>query len=602
MLRRVVKPAFLVSTAVVTVAALCAPASTASAAGAAPPAGDRIEQQVRSAMARMTVPEKVGQMFASYVYGDSATTEAPTYVAANHGLYGTDVDNGADLLARYHLGGIIYFTWSGNLANPQQTASLSNGLQQASMSAGNVPVQISTDQEGGVVNRIGAPMSVSPGNMAIGATFNPGNAYRAAAVTGSELRAMGINVDDAPVVDVNTNPRNEADGPRAFSDRTLTVSAFAAAAVAGYQQAGVAAQAKHFPGLGDTTVNTDNGIAVTKETKQQIMNTHIPPFRAAIAAGVKSIMAAHIVAPALDPSGLPASLSKPIITGLLRNTLNYDGVVATDALSAAALAGIPQNQVILDAINAGDDELLMPSNLPAAIQTVIDAVNAGTISQSRIDQSVHRILRMKAELGLFDNPYTTPSQVSSTVGAPAHLQTMADVARRSITLLRNDNGVLPLASTSGRHLLVTGWGVSTTAALAGALSARGLTTQRLWTGSPSQQTIAQAVAAAQSNDLTVVTTYNAWGDTTQQNLVNALLATGKPVVVAAVGAPYDIAYFPSAPTYLATYDYQPVSVTALADTLLGTDPTGHLPVTVASAAGDQTLFPYGSGTGYRQGR
>jgi beta-N-acetylhexosaminidase len=598
MLGRVVRSTLLVPTVVVTVAALCAPASTAAAAGAVPQAGDRIEQQVRAVMARLTLPEKIGQMFVSYVYGDSATTEAPTYVAANHGLYGTDVDNGADLLAKYHLGGIIYFTWSGNLANPQQIASLSNGLQQASMSAGGVPVQISTDQEGGIVNRIGAPASVSPGNMAIGATFNPGNAYRAAAVTGSELRAMGINVDDAPVVDVNTNPRNAADGPRSFGDRTLVVSAFAGAAVTGYQQAGVAAQAKHFPGLGDTTVNTDNGIAVTNETRQQIMDTDVPPFRAAIAAGVKSVMAAHIVAPALDPSGLPASLSRPIITGLLRDTLKYDGVVVTDALDAAALADIPQNQVIVDAINAGNDELLMPPNLPAAVQAVNDAVNAGTISRSRIDQSVHRILRMKAELGLFDNPYTTPSQVSSTVGTPAHLQTMADLAERSITLLRNDNGVLPIASTPGKHVLVTGWGVSTTASLAAALAARGLTTQRLWTGSPSQQTIAQAVAAAQSNDLTIVTTYNAWGDTTQQNLVNALLATGRPVVVAAVGGPYDIAYFPSAPTYLAAYDYQPVSVTALVDTLLGADPTGHLPVTVPSAAGDQVLFRYGSGIGY----
>lgn len=602
MLRRVVKPALLVSTAVATAAALCAPASTAAAAGSAPPSGDRVEQQVRAVMARMTLPEKVGQMFVDYVYGDSATTEASSYVAANHGLYGNDVDNGAEALAKYHLGGIIYFAWSGNLANPQQIASLSNGMQQASMSAGNVPVQISADQEGGIVTRIGAPASVSPGNMAIGATFNPANAYQAASVTGAELRAMGINVDDAPVVDVNTNPRNAADGPRSFGDRTLAVSGFAAAAVAGYQQAGVAAQAKHFPGLGDTTVNTDNGVAVTNETKQQIMDTHIPPFRAAIAAGTKSIMAAHIVAPALDPSGLPASLSKPIITGLLRNKLHYDGVVATDALSAAALASIPQDQVILDAINAGDDELLMPSNLPAAVQTVIDAVHAGTIGLGRIDQSVHRILRMKAELGLFDHPYTTSSQVSSTVGTPAHLQTMADVAQKSITLLRDNDGVLPLAPASGKHVLVTGWGVTTTRTLANDLSAKGLTTQLLWTGSPSQQTIANAVAAARNNDVTVVTTYNAWGDGTQQNLVNALLATGKPVVVAAVGGPYDIAYFPSAPTYLATYDYQPVSVAALADTLLGTNPTGRLPVTVSSAAGDQVLFPYGSGIGYTQGR
>lgn len=597
MRRRAVLPAFAA-------AALGLPALAASVpAAAAPPAASAtqssIDRQVRAVMAGMTLPEKIGQLFVTYVYGSSATTTTPADVAQNQALYGSDVHNGAEVLAKYHLGGVIYFTWSDNLANPQQIASLSNGLQQAAMADHGIPLQISTDQEGGIVNRIGAPMAVSPGNMALGATFNPLQAYQTAAVTGAELRAMGINVDDAPVVDVNTDPRNAADGPRSFGDRSLAVAAFGAAAVAGYQHAGVTAQAKHFPGLGDTTVNTDNGIAVTNETRQQIMNTDIPPFRAAIAAGVNSIMAAHIVAPALDPTGAPASLSKPIITGLLRGTLKYDGVVITDALSAGALADIPQDQVMVDAINAGDDELLMPTSPPAAIAAVTAAVDAGTITRARIDQSVYRILREKAELGLFDNPYTTADRVTSTVGIPAHLRTMAQAAQRSITLLRDDAGVLPLAANSGRHVLVTGWGASTTQTLTNQLTTAGVAATRFYTGSPSQATIDQAVAAARAADVTVVTTGNAWSDTNQQNLVNALLAIGKPVVVVAVEAPYDIAYFPSAPTYLATYDYQPVSTAALVNTLLGTAPTGHLPVTVRAPAGDRVLFGYGSGTGYR---
>jgi beta-N-acetylhexosaminidase len=559
-------------------------------AGSAQAAPDPTEARIRSTMAVMTLPEKVGQLFASYVYGDTATTQAPADVAANQALYGTDVRNGADLLARYHLGGIIYFTWSGNLVGPQQIGALSNGLQAASR----VPLLISTDQEGGVVNRIGAPVAVSPGNMALGATFNPLDAYRAARVSGTELRAMGINVDDAPVVDVNTNPRNSADGPRAFGDRTAVVSAFAAAAVTGYQSGGVAAQAKHFPGLGDTTINTDNGVAITNETRQQILDTDVPPFRAAQLAGTRSVMAAHIVAPALDPSGRPASLSRPIVTGLLREQLHYDGVVVTDALSAAALSAIPPNEVVLDALDAGDDVLLMPPHLPEAVQAVLDAVASGRLSVARIDQSVHRILRMKAELGLFTDRYTTPERISATVGTAEHAKVMAEAARRSITLLRNGGG-LPLAP--GPKVLVTGWGVSTTQNLASGLSARGVTTQRLWTGSPSPAVIALAVAAARANDVTVVTTSNAWSDSTQVDLVNALLGTGKPVVVVAVGGPYDIAYFPSAPTYLATYSFQPVSVTALVDVLLGGKATGRLPVTIRTPDGSRVLFPYGSGTG-----
>ena len=520
---------------------------------------------------KLTLAEKIGQMIVGYVYGESGTSVTPADAAANQAMY--QVDTGAEAVAKYHLGGVIYFTWSHNLTNPPQIAALSNSLQRAAMDDTGIPLQISTDQEGGIVNRIGAPLAVSPGNMAIGATFDPRTAYDAAKASGTELKALGINVVDAPVVDVNTNPLNAADGVRAFGDRTGAVSIFGAAAERGYRAAGIGTQAKHFPGLGDTTVNTDNGIAVTNETRQQILATHVPPFRAAIAAGARSIMAAHIIAPALDPSGKPASMSKPIVTGLLRDTLHYDGVVITDALEAAALDEYTNEQIVVDAVNAGVDQLLMPRDVPGAIQALTDAVHAGTISERRIDQSVRRILKTKTY-----SPYVSEPPV---VGGEAHQATMARIAARSITVLRES--ALPLRE--GQNVLVTGWGVSTTATLAAALDAT-----RLYTGSPSDAVIQQAVAAAQQADITVVTTYNAWGDTTQQKLVKALLATGKPIVVAAVGGPYDIAYFPEATTYVCAYGYQPPSLAALADVLLGrTRPQGHLPVTI------EGLFPYGSG-------
>jgi len=524
-------------------------------------------------IAAMTLAEKVGQMVVSYVYGDDATTVTAADAAANQKMFGAEVTTGAQAVAKYHLGGVIYFTWSHNLAGPAQIAGLSNGLQAAAMGDTGVPLQISTDQEGGVVNRIGAPLAVSPGNMAIGATFDPRNAYRAARVSGAELTALGITMVDAPVVDVNTNPLNSADGVRSFGDRTGHVAGFSARAIEGYRAAGIGTQAKHFPGLGDTTVNTDSGVAVTDETRAQILATHVPPFRAAIAAGAGSVMAAHIIAPALDASRMPASLSKPIITGLLRGALHYDGVVITDALDAAALAGYTNEQIVLDAVGAGVDQLLMPRDVPGAIQALIDAVGNGTIDQSRIDRSVRRILKTKTY-----RPYV-PEQ--PTVGTPEHLATMADIAAASITRLRD--AALPLRPE--QKVLVTGWGVTTTTNLANALGAT-----RFYTGSPSDAVIAQAVAAARDADVTVVTTFNAWGDGTQQGLVKALLATGKPIVVASVGAPYDIAYFPEATTYLAAYGYQPASITALAAVLQGraTAP-GRLPVTIAG------LFPYGAG-------
>lgn len=592
MSRWFVRPVLLGAVTATAAAALSAPAL---AAPAVHPPRD-IAAQVRATMAKMSLTDKVEQMFVSYAYGLTADTENPSDVAANHALYGDSVDNGADLVSQYHLGGIIYFSARNNVASPQQVGALSNGLQQVAMSQPNpIPLQISTDQEGGIVNRIGAPAAVSPGNMAVGATFDPLDAYQAANVSGTELRAMGINVDDAPVSDVNTNPLNSADGPRSFGDRAGMVSLLAAAEVSGYQHGGVAAQAKHFPGLGSTTTNTDLGVAVTDETRAQFMANDLPPFRAAIAAGTLSIMVAHIVAPSLDPSGLPASMSKPIVTGILRDQLHYNGVVITDALDAQALAGIPEDQQVLDAINAGDDELLMPPHLAADIQVVLNAVGNGTISRARIDQSVTRILTMKAKLGLFANPYTTADRITAAVGTPAHLNTMATVARHSITLVRNS--ALPIPA--GKHILLTGWGAGTTQTLATDIAAAGYTVQRLYTGSPNQATIDAAVAAAKANDVTVVTTGNAWADVTQQNLVDALLATGKPVVVAAVEGPYDVAYFPTAPTYVAAYGYQPPSLQALTDALDGkARPTGHLPVTIRTPDGTSTLFGYGTGVTY----
>src|SRR5690242_15612831 len=238
-------------------------------------------------LAGLTLAEKVGQMIVSYVYGDSATAPAAADAAANQAMFGADVSTGAQAVAKYHLGGVIYFTWSHNLNAPAQIAALSNGLQSAATADTGIPLQISTDQEGGVVNRIGAPLAISPGNMAVGATFDPRVAEQVARVSGAELRALGINVVDAPVVDVNTNPLNSADGVRAFSDRTAHVSLFTTRAIRGYAEAGIGTQAKHFPGLGETTVNTDNGVAVTDETRAQILATHVPPFRAAIRAGAR---------------------------------------------------------------------------------------------------------------------------------------------------------------------------------------------------------------------------------------------------------------------------------------------------------------------------
>lgn len=225
----------------------------------------------------------------------------------------------------------------------------------------------------------------------------------------------------------------------------------------------------------------------------------------------------------------------------------------------------------------------------------------GTISEQRLDASVTRILTLKARLGLFSNPYTTQHAVQAWVGNPGQLATAADVAQRSLTLLKNQGRVLPLRPWSGQHVLVTGWGSSSTATLASNLSDHGVMTSVAYTGSdPGASAINAAVAAAKQSDAVVVTTNDAWGDTGQRTLVKDLAGTGKPVIAVALDTPYDAAYVTAAPTFLGAYGYQPATLTAVANTIFGANPVGRLPVNVPAAGNpSQVLYPYGSGLHYQ---
>lgn len=565
------------------------------------------DRWVTRTMAHMSLQEKVGQLFVVNGYGQSVNdTSQQTY---NQQYYG--VSTIAQLIQKYHPGGIIYFNWTNNLQSPQQIVGLSNGIQRVSK----IPMLISTDQEQGEVLRIGAPATVFPGNMALGATRNHDFAREAARITGLELRAMGINVDDAPVVDVNVNPLNQADGIRSFGDRPAFVAGFAAAQVKGYQVAqsttGVAATSKHFPGLGDTTINSDNGVSISPQTLAQIRQTNFPSFKGALGAGLDMVMAGHIVFPNIKPPRGISSLSTFFVGKLLRKELGFDGVVITDALNAGALLKLSPERVALGALRAGDDLLLEigqtgvdsgKADLVTAYPAVLQAVRKGTIGKRRLDLSVERILRLKWKLGLAKHKLTNSARVPEIVGTPEHLAVADAVSNQSITLLKNSAGLLPLAENSGKNVLVTGFGQTTTATLAQDLTSRGLVPKVFVTGySPTQAQITAAADAADSSDLVVLSTFNAWGSPTQIQLVNAILTTGTPVVVAAVGTPYDIAYFPTASTFITGYDYQPVSLHALVRAMFGEiSITGKLPVTVTKPSSSEVLYPFGTGIALRR--
>jgi beta-N-acetylhexosaminidase len=356
---------------------------------------------------RMSVQEKVGQLFMPTIPGSTPA-------------------KGAALVRRYHLGGVIYFPV--NLRTPRQTAELSNGLQRAAMKDG-VPLLISTDQEQGPVTRL--PYGTRfPANKSLAATRHPDDDVRlAATVTGEELRAVGINQDNAPDADVNVNPRNPVIGVRSFGADPKKVAHLVGVAVDAYRATGIASTVKHFPGHGDTATDSHTGLPVITHSLKTWERLDEPPFQTAIAHHVDVIMTAHIVVPGLDRSGNPATMSKPVLTGLLRDRLGYDGVVITDSLQmTGATLKYGATEAAVRAVVAGADMLLMPPSVGAAYKAVLAAVRSGRITERRLDEAVTRIVRLKTERGLFRSPYVDAAKASQVVGSKQHKAAARKVA------------------------------------------------------------------------------------------------------------------------------------------------------------------------------
>ncbi|WP_327695078.1 glycoside hydrolase family 3 protein [Streptomyces sp. NBC_00459] len=567
------------------------------------------DARLRRIISRMTLEEKVGQLFVMRVYGHSATAPDQADIDAN--LTEIGVRTAAELVAKYRVGGIIYFSWAHNTRDPHQIADLSNGIQKASLALPRgLPVVIATDQEHGIVARVGRPATLLPGAMALGANGSRTDALTAGRIGGAELRALGIRQDYAPVADVNVNPANPVIGVRSFGADPKAVAGLVAAQVMGYQRSSVAATAKHFPGHGDTAVDSHYGFPVIEHTREQWSSIDAPPFRAAIRAGIDSIMTAHIMVPALDDSGDPATLSRPILTGILRGELGYDGVVVTDSLG---MQGVREkygdDRVPVLALKAGVDQLLNPPSLDIAWNAVLTAVRQGELTEARLDTSLLRILRLKNRLGLLDRPYVTRAGVDRAVGVRGHLLAADRIAERTTTLLVNEGKVLPLSRETHKRVLVVGADPASpsgttgppTTVLANALTELGFTATALSTGTaPSAAVIARAVAAAGEVDAVLVGTYNLGGTSSQRTLVTQLLATGRPVVCVAVRNPYDVAQLPAAQAYLATYSWTDVELRAAARVIAGrVRPRGKLPVPVLRADDPtRVLYPIGHGLSY----
>ena len=549
-------------------------------------------------LGKMSTDEKIGQLFMVSFYGDVANETNAAQVKSNRPLIGAD--NIAQAIATYHLGGVIYFTWAGNLVSASQIATLSNAIQAAGAAqTASIPLFVSTDQEGGSIVRLPPPATGFPGNMALGATGQTALARSTGAAIGQEVRAVGINQILAPVGDVNVNPANPIIGLRSFGSDATAVAAMTAAMVQGFQDdAGVGATVKHFPGHGDTNIDSHSQLPIINHTMAQWTSTDEPPFASAIAAGVDAVMVGHLAFPALDSSRTPASLSPTIVTNVLRTQMGYSGVVITDSLVMGALTnGYGDDRIPVLAVLAGDDVLLMPPSLPVAYTAVQAAVASGEISMARLNASVRRILALKMKLGLFGAPPVSASAAPSALGTRAHKQLEQRGAEASVTMLTNEGNTVPLDPASDGPYLVVAPTSAPAAALAAVLRGRGLSATTFVTGTAPPSSIAAAAAAQAAGYTTVIDlTLDADTDVGQQRVVTALAGTGKRLITVSIGRPYDQAYYKAA-INLCLYSSSTASLNALVRALFGEiNTSGRLPVSIPDPAHAGTnLYPLGFG-------
>ncbi len=507
-----------------------------------------------------------------------------------------------EALRRYQPAGVTLFR-SMNVDTPAQVRSLCLDLQRAAQAAGLPPLLIAADQEGGQLMAIGEGVAQLPGNMALGATGDVLLARRAGEVLGHELAAMGINVDYAPCCDVNVNPRNPVIGIRSFGEDPQKVAVYCAAMIAGIQSAGVVATAKHFPGLGDTAKDAHWGTPVVPHGLERLRRVELPPFKAAINAGVQMVMTAHIALPAVDGSvETPATLSPKVLGGLLRQQLGFQGVIVTDAMDMHAIQqGNALGEQAVRAVQAGVDLLLLGGNAEdqrRVYEGLLQAVQDGRLQENALRRSAGRVLALKDWI-----QKAGPQPELSVVACAEHRAVADEIARRSLTLVRDQDNLLPLRLHAGQRLaVVLPHPVDLTPADTSSYVVPTLSQalrryhprveEFLVSHAPGQQEIAGLLAQLAGFDYIVAGTLNAFSQPQQAEMVKAILATDIPTVVAALRLPYDLAAFPQAPTFLATYSLLEPSMRALAAALFGQAGfPGHLPVSIPD------ISPAGSGLG-----
>jgi beta-N-acetylhexosaminidase len=560
---------------------------------------------------RMTLDEKIGQLICVGINATFLNQDSDAFKALRHQV----VDN--------HVGGIILFR-----GPVYESVVLVNRMQNLAR----YPLLISADLEAGSGMRFDDTVNL-PWNMAVGATDNPEYARRQGALTAREAHAMGVQQVYAPVADVNNNAANPVINVRSYGEDPMAVGRFVAAFIEGAQSSGVIATAKHFPGHGDTATDSHRGLPEIDVSRERLDAIELVPFRAAVKAGVGSVMTGHIGMPQVDPTAviplprdvkikpidtdeggevvvekgtMPTSLS-PVMTGILRRDLGFDGLIVTDAMSMSGLTlYFTQEEASVRALEAGADLLLKPADPDAAFRGVREAVLKGRLKEQRIDESARRVLAAKYDLGLVKQRITALDAIDMNVGGKESLELAREIAEHAITLVRNDDKLVPLNSLKPDarifNLAITNgddrlWIAN---AFVGALSGGNRKVETVVLDDRSTDAeVYKALERANRADIVIASLYGRvrTGQARSVGLpepgahaLSALIGSRMPLVGISFGNPYLLQSFPELRTYVVAYGDMPSLQQASARALLGQiDVTGKLPISLPG------LYPRGTG-------
>ena len=534
-------------------------------------------------LSSMTLREKIAQMIISNSEGYTLDESSAEFQRIQN------------LIINEKIGGLIFFK-----GNSVQEAGLINKFQSMS----ETPLLISADFERGTKMRL-EDGSLFPSNMALGATRNPELAYQMGLQIAKECKAIGVGQNYAPVTDVNNNSQNPIINVRSYGEDPELVSSMADKLIKGLQDGNIIATAKHFPGHGDTDIDSHSDLPVLNFSKERLDNLELIPFKSAIKSDVMSVMIAHLSLPALDNEvNVPASLSKNIIDGLLINELNFKGLVVTDALNMAGVVKhFSAEEVAIRCVNAGVDLILMPQGESVSISAIEQAVISGSISEERINTSVRKILNAKNWLKLNENKLTDVSKVSSIVNSDDAKRISRQIADESLTLVKNSNSLVPFNNAASQSCLIISLNNGNEKANSDYFLRRFNESNKF--SSTSYYDLTSDIVNsddilldADNYDVIIIPIYAKVKIKTgtvglpdsQISLISSLASKGKKILVVSFGNPYLIQGFPEIDSYICAYADAESSIDAGIDSFYGTIKfKGKLPVTISSK------FKFGDG-------